>query len=99
MLRSALRRFAPVGTVLVLGTATVLAADAESVVLEVPGLNCAPCPVTVKEAVQRVPGVLDTHADLKTKRAVVRYDPEKVTQDRLAAAVTNAGFPATVLPQ
>jgi mercuric ion transport protein len=35
-------------------------------------------------------------AELASKRAVVNYDPDKVTPGQLAAAVTNAGFPATV---
>jgi periplasmic mercuric ion binding protein len=71
-------------------------AEPQQVVLDVPGMNCSVCPVTVKKALQRVPGFLDAQVDLDTKRAVVRYDA-KATPDRLAGAVTKAGFPATVV--
>ena len=67
--------------------------------LEYSGDECALGRVAVEKALQRVPGVLNTRVDLKAKRAVARYDPEKTAPDRLAAAVTGAGFPATVLPK
>jgi periplasmic mercuric ion binding protein len=69
---------------------------AQQVVLDVPEMNCSLCPVTVKKALRRVPGFLDAQVDLDTRRAVVRYDDAKATPGRLASAVTNAGFPATV---
>jgi periplasmic mercuric ion binding protein len=72
------------------------AGEPRQTVLDVPGMNCSLCPVTVKKALQRVPGFIDAQVDLDAKRAVIKYDSEKVTPDRLATAVTNAGFPATV---
>lgn len=65
-------------------------------VLDVPGMNCSLCPISVRKALTRVPGVIDASAELASKRAVVNYDPDKITPEQLAAAVTNAGFPATV---
>ena len=82
---------------LLLSSAVALADAPKQAVLDVPGMNCSLCPITVKKALRRVPGFIDAQVDLGTKRAVVRYDPEKVTPDRLAGAVTNAGFPAAVL--
>jgi mercuric ion binding protein len=65
-------------------------------VLDVPGMNCSLCPISVRKALTRAPGVIDASAELASKRAVVHYDPDKITPEQLAAAVTNAGFPATV---
>ena len=64
--------------------------------LDVPGMNCSLCPISVKKALDRVPGVLEAKADLATKSAEAKYDPDKVSPEALAKAVTNAGYPATV---
>jgi mercuric ion binding protein len=73
------------------------AGEPKQAVLDVPGMNCSLCPITVKKALRQVPGFLDAEVDLDTKRVIVRYDPEKVAPDRFASAVTNAGYPATVV--
>ena len=72
------------------------AADPVRVVLDVPSMDCSLCPISVKKALDRVPGVLEAKADLATKSAQVKYDPDKVSPEALAQAVTNAGYPATV---
>ena len=41
-------------------------------------------------------GVLEAKADLATKSAEAKYDPDKVSPEALAKAVTNAGYPAIV---
>lgn len=70
------------------------AAEPGRVTLDVPGMDCALCPVTVSQALKRVPGVLDVRAELSTKSADVTYDPAKVTPAQLERAVTQAGYPA-----
>jgi len=42
-----------------------------------------------------VPGVIEAKADLATKTAEAKYDPDRTSPDALAKAVSNAGFPAT----
>lgn len=76
--------------------APAFAGEPRIAVLDVPGMNCSLCPISVRKALTRVPGVVDASADLASKRAVVNYDPDRTTPEQLAAAVTNAGFPATV---
>ena len=82
--------------VLVCIAAPALAQEPKVVVLQVEGMNCFLCPITVRKALQRVPGVLDARADLAVKRAQATFDPTKTTPESLADAVTRAGFPATV---
>ena len=72
------------------------AAEPKHVVLDVPGMNCSLCPISVKKALERVPGVLDAKADLATKHAEATYDPDRVSPEALARAVTNAGYPASI---
>ena len=76
-------------------TVTALAAEPTRVVLDVPSMNCSLCPISVKKALERVPGVIEAKADLATKSAEAKYDPDKTSPEALARAVSNAGFPAT----
>lgn len=81
-----------------LATALALAGHAgepQRVVLDVPGMFCSLCPLTVKRALERVPGVIEAKAEFTARSAEVSYDPDKTSPEALAKAVTNAGFQAT----
>lgn len=73
-----------------------LAVETRTATLEVSGMTCAACPLTVKAALKKQPGVSEATVDFKTQRAEVKFDPAKVQAAQLAKAVTDAGFPATV---
>lgn len=90
-----MRRICSVSVVVLALATSALAAEPAHVVLDVPAMNCALCPVSVKKALERVPGVLEAKADLATKSAEAKYDPEKASPEALARAVTHAGYPAT----
>lgn len=57
-------------------------------------MTCPTCPITVKTAMQRVAGVRSVSVDLNTKTARVAFDASKASVAAIAAASTNAGFPA-----
>ena len=67
----------------------------ESVILDVKGMTCATCPLTVKVVLKKQPGVDDVKMDADKHTAQVRFDPAKASADQLAKAVTQAGYPAT----
>lgn len=73
------------------------AGEPKRVVLDVPSMNCSLCPLTVRKALERVPGVIEARATYEPKRAEVTYDPDRVTPDQLAKTVGEAGYPATVV--
>jgi len=66
------------------------------VVLDVPGMTCATCPVTIQKSLARVEGVIEANASFEEKKAVVRYDPTKISTKDLINAVRNAGYESTV---
>ena len=78
-----------------LSFATVQAAE-RTITLDVPGMNCGMCPITVKKALKQVPGVKTAKADLDSKQAVVVYDDAKTTPEQLIQATTDAGYPSSV---
>ena len=59
-------------------------------------MTCALCPVTVKRAMEGVEGVRSVNIDFDAKTATVVFDPSVTNADAIAAASTNAGYPASV---
>ncbi|WP_119388848.1 cation transporter [Taklimakanibacter lacteus] len=58
-------------------------------------MTCVLCPITVKSAISPVPGVIAVEVDADLRQATVRYDDAQATAADIAAASTNAGYPAT----
>ena len=73
-----------------------MAADARNVTLDVTKMDCAVCPITVRKALEKVPGVDSAKVDFKTKRAFVAFDPAKTSPERLIRATAAAGFPSSM---
>lgn len=72
-----------------------LAAE-RTVTLSVPGMYCAVCPITVKKALQKVPGVVRVQVSFEKKEAVVTYDDTRATEKALEDATFEAGYVSTV---
>lgn len=62
-------------------------------------MTCATCPITVRTAMGRVPGVSAVQVDFAAKTARVTYDPRRANVTQIAAASTNAGYPARDVAQ
>lgn len=81
---------------LALSSVTVAADVNKTVTLDVQGMNCAACPITVKKALKNVPGVSEVKVNYKSGIAEVNYDPNKTSADELAKAVTTVGYPTII---
>lgn len=71
-------------------------AASQTAVLDVQNMTCPVCPVTVKKALEKVPGVGDAKIDFEHKTATVKFDSAKTTAAALMKATTDAGYPSTV---
>ena len=88
----------------VLGIATLLpfslpiaaAGEAQTATLDVPGMTCRFCPITIKKALSKVPGVIEVKSDYASKTASVTYDPDKTSLSDFTQATANAGYPSTI---
>lgn len=69
-------------------------AATKTVTLDVPGMYCAACPITVKKALSKVPGVSKVDVSLEKKQAVVTFDDAKTNTQALVKATTDAGYPS-----
>jgi copper chaperone CopZ len=74
-----------------------LAAATATASFTVTGVTCASCGVTIRTALGHVDGIAEVTVDADAGTATVRYDPGRVTPERIAMAITDAGFPATVI--
>lgn len=70
------------------------ASQTEQVVLEVGGMTCAGCTHTVTKALEGNDGVEKAAVSLEPPRALVTYDPDKVTPDQMMEATKNVGYPS-----
>ena len=73
-----------------------IAGSLQSTTLDVQGMTCASCPLTVKLALKKVSGVNNVSVDYKTHSAAIKFDPEKTGPDQLAKVVTDIGYPTKV---
>jgi mercuric ion binding protein len=72
-------------------------AHSRSATFAVANMTCATCPITVKTAMQKVPGVQSVNVSFEKKTAVVVFDPSRVKPEAIAAASTGVGFPARLV--
>jgi len=71
-------------------------AAVRTVTLSVPGMYCAVCPITVKKALVKVPGVSKAVVSFEKKEAVVTFDDAKTSVKALEDATFEAGYESTV---
>lgn len=83
--------------VLIAATATPVWAAPKTTLLSVPGMNCAACPVTVKLALTKTPGVTKAAVNLDKRQVLVSFDDAKTNAAVLMQATSNAGYPSDVV--
>lgn len=64
--------------------------------LRVEGMSCPNCQRHAKEALEEVAGVLRAEVSLEAKEAAVEHE-DTVTVQQLIDAVTEEGYPATLI--
>lgn len=62
--------------------------------LNVTGMTCDHCVMSVKEALEEVQGVRSARVDLDGGTAVVDYDDARTSPRELSTAVADAGYQA-----
>jgi P-type Cu+ transporter len=60
--------------------------------LDIKGMHCASCVLTIEQALQQTPGVLGATVNLATQQAHIEYMPGLIDRKGLAHAVESAGY-------
>lgn len=66
----------------------------QKVVLNVPTMDCDTCPLTIKVALLKVPGVSSAKVSYKRREAIVEYDDAKTSVAELKKATSDVGYPS-----
>jgi mercuric ion binding protein len=69
-------------------------AKSQTVSLNIPTMDCATCPITIKAALVKVPGVSKVRVSYDRREAVIVYDDSKATVTDLKKATEDAGYPS-----
>ncbi|BCG03559.1 periplasmic mercury ion-binding protein (plasmid) [Paraburkholderia sp. PGU19] len=89
-----MKKLIAVFVAMALTASTAFAEGLRMVTLDVTNMDCAVCPITVRKALEKVPGVATARVDFATKRAEVVIDPKKASVDALTKATADAGYPS-----
>jgi len=79
--------------VLLLAPVAALAAE-RSVVLRIPTMDCATCPLTIRLSLLKVKGVASAVVSYKQREAQVKFDDRLTSIGALRAATRDVGYPA-----
>ncbi|MBU2836673.1 mercuric transport protein periplasmic component [Acidithiobacillus thiooxidans] len=71
-------------------------AATKAVTLSISGMTCGVCPITVRTALQRVPGVEKVGIDEAKKQVTITYDYSKTNVQALTRATKDAGYPFSI---
>ena len=74
--------------------ASLAMAKQQTVLLNVPTMDCATCPITIKAALSKVPGVSKVKVSYEKREAVIVYDDTKTTVADLKQATEDVGYPS-----
>ena len=69
-------------------------AATKSVTLDVPGMTCPTCPLTIKRALLKQPGVTGVAVHYEKKQLEVTYDDSKTNPTAIAKSTASIGFPS-----
>jgi len=75
-------------------SASLAMAKQQTVQLTVPTMDCATCPITIKAALTKVPGVSKVKVSYEKREAVIVYDDTRATVADLKQATENVGYPS-----
>jgi mercuric ion binding protein len=83
--------------VCVMAMATSIAwAAPRSVTLDIPGMTCPTCPVTIKKALMKEQGVTGVAVHYEKKELVVAFDDAKTTPAAIMKSTAAVGFPSQI---
>lgn len=65
-------------------------------VIKIEGMTCMGCVNSVKNVLEKIPGVDSVEVSLDQKQATIHYDGASADMDRFRKAIEDAGFEVAV---
>jgi mercuric ion binding protein len=73
----------------------VVPASATTAVFKVDGMHCGGCGDNIKSALAKAGGVYKVDVKSADKRVTVSFDASKITAEKIAKIISEAGYPAS----
>jgi Cu+-exporting ATPase len=64
------------------------------VVLQILGMSCPSCSEGIQTGLARLEGVIDAKVNFASKEAIVKFDEDKISLDKIKAAIKRGGYEA-----
>lgn len=80
--------------VALLCAAPLVHAKPQTLYLNVPTMDCATCPITIKASLMKVPGVSKVKVSYEKREAVIVFDDSRANVADLKKATEDAGYPS-----
>jgi Cu+-exporting ATPase len=77
-------------------TAAPQSAQTKELIIPIVGMHCANCANTVGRSLKRMPGVDAANVSYASERAVITYDPKRVTPDQMIEMIKSIGYGAAL---
>jgi len=71
----------------------------EKIVTRIGGMHCVACAQTIEKALRKEAGIEDANVSFATEKAIIEYDPSKISLDRIADVIKEAGYEPIGIPK
>jgi len=65
--------------------------------IKISGMHCASCVNIIDKALKKKEGVISSNVNFATEKAVVEFDPEKISETELIAAIKSKGYEGSLI--
>lgn len=77
-------------------TVNQFVSEPKTVTLKITGMTCAGCANNIHNALSAKKGIIENEVKYPGDVATIKYDPEKITEKEIIAAIEKAGYKAEV---
>jgi Cu+-exporting ATPase len=70
----------------------------EKTLIRISGMHCVSCAQTIEKALKKENGIINAAVNFATEKAVVEYDPAKVSLERIGNIIREAGYEPVGVP-
>jgi len=71
----------------------------EKALIRISGMHCVSCAQTIEKALKKEDGILNANVNFATEKAVVEYDPAKVSLQKIGEIIREAGYEPVGIPK
>ena len=71
----------------------------EKALIRISGMHCVSCAQTIEKALKKEDGIINVNVNFATEKAVVEYDPAKVSLQKIGEIIREAGYEPVGIPK